>query len=360
MRIRSIVIALLAVAGFVAISRLTARRDSEMSPASAPAPGAPPPPPPAAAEPVGPEVTPGPGEISALALVDEMVDLDRLARLPAAPFTAGQVASTDRRSRTPDDAMWFANDDFVTDTQPNLVRVESLPDGSKRWVLADLEGPGAIVRIWTATPAGTLRVYIDGAATPALEAPMAALLRGDVPPFVRPLAAVTARGYTLYFPFPYARRCLITVDDIRSPDPFSGRPMTRFYYQIGYRRYPADQAAHVRSYSGAELGRAARAIGRVATALRDGPPGPAARSNARTVAIAATAVGPGQPSVTKIVAPPGGGEVTELRITTSERVPQKLRSTWLTIAFDGESTVDAPRSTSSAPGPPGTPTRRCP
>jgi hypothetical protein len=342
MRTRSVVIALLAVAGFVAILQLTARRESEMSPASAPAPVAPPPPPPAAAEPAGPEVTPEPDEISVRTLVDEMVDLERLARLPVVPFTAGQVASTDRRSRAPEDAMWFANDDFVTDTQPNLVRVESLPDGHKRWVLADLEGPGAILRIWTATPAGTLRIYIDGAATPALEAPMAALLRGDVPPFARPLAAVTARGYTLYFPFPYARRCLITVDDIRSPDPFSGRPMTRFYYQIGYRRYGADQAAHVRSYSAAELGRAARTIARVATALRDWPPGAAARSNARTIPIAATAVGPGKPSVTKIVAPGGGGEVTELRITTSERVPQKLRSTWLTIAFDGESTVDAP------------------
>jgi len=339
MRVRSILIGLLAAAGFVAIMRLSATRDSETAPAPVPVAVLPAPP---AAEPTGPEVTPEPGEISVLALLDEMIDLERLARLPAAPFTAGQVASTDRRSHAPGDPMWFANDDFITETQPNLVRVESLPDGSKRWVLADLEGPGAVVRIWTATPAGTLRIYIDGAATPALEAPMAALLSGAVPPFARPLAAVTARGSTLYFPFPYTRHCLITIDDIRSPDPFSGRPMSKVYYQIGFRRYGADQTPHVRSYSAAELGRAARAIRRVATALRDGPARPGARPNARTIPIAATAVGREQPSVTKIVAPAGGGEVTELRITTSERVPQKLRSTWLTIAFDGESTVNAP------------------
>jgi hypothetical protein len=344
MRVRNVVIAVLAAAGFAAIVRLTGggAPDDQHAP-PAPAQPAPPPPPPAAPEPTGPEATPEPGEISALTLLGEMVDLDRLARLPAAPFTAGQVASTDRRSTRPDDAAsWFANDDFVTETQPNLVRVESLPDGRKRYVLADVDGPGAIVRIWTATPAGTLRIYIDGDPKPALESPMAALLRGEVAPFGPPLAAVTARGYTLYFPFPYARHCLITVDDIVSPDPFTGKPMAKLYYQIGYRRYRADQAARVRSTSAAELTRATRAARRVAAVLRDGLPRPTAQAGARAVDIAAATVGPGQPSLTKIAAPPGGGAIAELRITTHERVPQKLRSTRLTIAFDGETAVDTP------------------
>ena len=101
-----------------------------------------------------------------LSLLGEMIDLERLARLPAARFTAGQAASTDRRSRRPEDGeSWFANDDFVTETQPNLVRVETRPDGGKRYVLLDTDGPGAIVRIWTATTAGTLRIHIDGDAT---------------------------------------------------------------------------------------------------------------------------------------------------------------------------------------------------
>ena len=73
---------------------------------------------------------------------------------------------------------------------------------------------------------------------------------------------------------------------------------------------------------------------------------------ARTVAIAAATVEPDVPSVTRIAAPAGGGEVTELRIATRERQPQKLA-------------LDPPRdrvrrrrrpwtrrsSTSSAPGP---------
>jgi len=339
-RWKNIAIGLMAAAGFAAILRFTGRVGGD----GAPAPGSvtpPPPPPPTAGDPpAGPEATPEPGEISVLSLLGEMIDLGHLARLPPAAFTAGQTASTDRRSRRREDGdSWFANDDFVTDTLANLVRVETRPDGGKRYVLLDEAGPGALVRIWTATTGGTLRIFIDDSPTPALEAPLADLLRGAVPSFVSPLAHVAARGNNLYFPFPFARHCVVTVDDIVSPDPFTGRPMAKLYYQIGFRRYRAEQAPHIRPYSPSELRRAGPTIARVARALRDGPPPPSA---AHTVAIQATTVDPAHPSQTKIVAPPGGGAFTELRITTGERSPQILRSTRLAIAFDDEDAVDTP------------------
>ena len=115
------------------------------------------------------------------------------------------------------------------------------------------------MRIWSASPAGTLRIYLDGDTRPAIEAPFAGLLRGEVSPFVAPLAHVTARGYNLYFPIPYRSRCVVTVDSIVRPDPFTGRPMAKLYYQIGYRTYPAAAAARVRPYSAAEVTRARRA-----------------------------------------------------------------------------------------------------
>jgi hypothetical protein len=336
----NIAIGLLAAAGFVAIVRLTGGHDGGPR---APGPASPAPRPALADAPTGPETTPAPGEISVLSLLGEMIDLEHLARLPTARFTAGLAASTDRRSRRPEDGdSWFANDDFVTETQPNLVRVETRPDGGKRYVLLDAAGPGAIVRIWTATTTGTLRIHIDGAATPALEAPLAELLRGAVSPFVAPLAHVTARGNNLYFPFPFARHCLVTVDDIVSLDPFTGTPLAKLYYQIGTRRYRAEDAGRVRPYSAAELTRAAPTIGRVAQVLRDGPAAAPATADG-AVTIPPTTVEPGRPSVTTIAAPPGGGaEIRELQIRTTERTPQKLRSTRLMIAFDGETTVDAP------------------
>jgi hypothetical protein len=262
---KNIAIGVLAAAGFFAIVRLSGGPGGGREPAP---PTPPPPSAPLAEAPTGPEATPEPGEISVLSLLGEMIDLEHLAHLSNPPYTAQQAASTDRRSRRPQDGeSWFANDDFVTETQPNLVRVERRPDGGKRYVLLDTDGPGAIVRIWTATTGGTLRIQIDGDEQPALEAPVADLLRGAVSPFVAPLAHVAARGNNLYFPFPFARHCLVTVDDIVSPDPFTGKPLAKLYYQIGYRRYRAEDAARVRSYSAAQLARAAPTIGRVAKVL---------------------------------------------------------------------------------------------
>jgi hypothetical protein len=337
-----IVIGLVAVAGVAALVRF----DSCGAGGQAEPPPALPPPaqaPLVAAPPPGPEPPAAAGEISVLALFREMVDLEQLARLPAARFVAGQAASTDRRSRRRDDAEgWFANDDFVTDTEPNLVRVEAAPDGGKRYVLLDVAGPGAIVRIWSANPAGTIRVYLDGQTRPAIEAPFAGLLRGEVSPFVAPLAHVTARGYNLYFPIPYRSRCVVTVDSIVSPDPFTGRATAKLYYQIGYRTYPAGMAASVRPFEPAEVTRALGALGRVAAVLRDGPPPLAPQPGRAIVDLVATTVSPGHPASITIPAPRGGGQLTELRLSTAERSPQTLAATTLSIAFDGEETVRAP------------------
>jgi hypothetical protein len=287
-----------------------------------------------------PEPPLAPGEISARVLVDEMGRLDQLARLPAAPFTSRQSTSFDRRSRSPADAAtWFANDDFVTDTAANLVRVDDTPAG-KRYVLLDVDGPGAVVRIWTATPTGTLRVHIDGDPRPALEAPMARLLGGDVAPFSPPFAQVTAMGYSLYFPFPYRRHCTITVDSIRSIDPFSGKTLPRLFFQVGYRTYAAEASAHVRPYDAAELELARAAMSRAAAAMNGlAAPAPAGR---RTVTLARTAVAAGAPLEASWDAPPGGGRVATLSLSSSERDPDKLRTTVVTMSFDGEETVRAP------------------
>ena len=247
------------------------------------------PPAPAALPPPGPEPTPAAREISVLTLVHEMADLDHLARLPVARFTAGQAASTDRRSKQPTDPEgWFANDDFVTDSESNLVRVEAAPDGGRRYVLLDVAGPGAVVRIWSANPTGTLRIYVDGDAHPALEAPMAALLSGQISPFAPPFGQITARGHSLYFPIPYRGRCLVTVDSIVSPDPFTGRPQAKLYYQIGYRTYRPAVAGDIRPFAQTELARAGGAIARTAALLRDGLPATGPRPGPQTIALPTT------------------------------------------------------------------------
>src|SRR6202043_1925053 len=47
-------------------------------------------------------------------------------------------------------------------------------------VLAEMDGPGCVVRIWSANPndGGNIRIYLDGAAQPVISAPLQELLGG--------------------------------------------------------------------------------------------------------------------------------------------------------------------------------------
>ncbi len=96
--------------------------------------------------------------------------------------------------------------------------------------MMDAAGPGAIVRIWSANPAGTIRIYLDGAAQPVIEAPMSTLLGGKFPGLARPIAGEYSKGWNLYFPLPYAKSCKVTSDQ------------GNFYYHVNYRTYAAGTA----------------------------------------------------------------------------------------------------------------------
>ena len=115
-------------------------------------------------------------------------------------------------------------------------------------MLFDEQGPGVVTRVWSANPSGTLRVFIDGAEQPAIEADMRALLRGEVAPFEAPLAFEAGRGFNLYFPIAFQRSCRITVQD-------GGE---RLYFQVNHRRY--ERRDGDRALLGRSIAAAARAI----------------------------------------------------------------------------------------------------
>jgi hypothetical protein len=158
------------------------------------------------------------GPISTGVLLDDMTHLAGLAEFPQPAYTCKQFSSYDRNAKSPTQD-WFANNDCG-----QYLRTEQ-NGGRQEFVMMDTEGPGAIVRIWSANPAGTLRIYIDHSATPALEAPMSDLLGGKFPGLPRPIAGEYSKGWNLYFPIPYARHCKVTSDK------------GGFYYHVNYRTY---------------------------------------------------------------------------------------------------------------------------
>ncbi len=104
------------------------------------------------------------GVITTGSLLEEMTDLGRLARWPQPAYRTIQFSSYDRQSTTSEAPKWFSNaDGFGKEPIPAFAKTLREPrDGQPGlYLLADVTGPGAIARGWSAGMAGVLRVYVD-------------------------------------------------------------------------------------------------------------------------------------------------------------------------------------------------------
>lgn len=250
-------------------------------------------------------------------LLHEMVDREAIARFPDPAYTCKQFSSYDRASKTPDDPKtWFANGDASQYLRTEEVAAEG-GKVRKEWVMADMDGPGAIVRFWSANPKGTVRVYLDGGAAPAIEAPMAGLLGGKWK-IGKPLSEECSRGWNLYLPIPYAKHCKVTSD------------ADGFYYQINYRTYAGGTAVEtfdLQSLTEPVLAAATKSLGAELPGCE--VPNPTA------------SLAPGESRTFDGM--PGPAAITSLglRIGPGD-AEQMLRSLVISAEFDGEKTVWCP------------------
>jgi hypothetical protein len=278
-----------------------------------------------------------PGEISVRSLLREMVDLSVLARLPEPPYVARAASSYDRRSVTPDDKPdgWFANDDWVSAVRPNYVRVEER-EGRREYVLMDAKGPGALVRIWSASPAGTLRFYFDGEAKPEIEVGFHALLTGKGP-IPEPFSYVAAKGFNAYFPLPFRQGLKVTMDSLVVKNPWQEGMIDRIYYHLSYRSYPEDVAPRIRSYRRAELVPMLADAEKSAHAFREPWLAGQRPPNTRPVLMQRDA---GELRVT--VERVRGGALRELSLLVRDTSERALANASLSLRFDGHTTVETP------------------
>jgi hypothetical protein len=269
-------------------------------------------------------------EITLPSLLDELADVDAVARWPSPAYTCRQASSYDRATVAPDKPGWFANND-----QNQFICVEENA-GRKERVMLDADGPGCIVRFWLTTDRnkkGNLRFYLDGAAEPALAFPAYDLLSGDLnigPPLVQPHPGYrpdSNGGNTFYLPVPYAKHCKITWEEAGQ----SSR-----YYQINYRTYAPGTA--VRTFTRAALEAARPAVERVNKALQAPPDAPKGQSVTKEAEIAAG-------GTQSIDLPPGPAAVRRLELRVPAASTERaLRSLVLEMQCDGERTVWCPVS----------------
>ncbi|HPO14312.1 MAG TPA: DUF2961 domain-containing protein [Candidatus Hydrogenedentes bacterium] len=185
-------------------------------------------------------------------LVDEMADMHHLTDFPAPFYKTVQFSSYDHTSSHPGGPGWFANSDgFGNEPIPNFEGIAKKPDsnGIGEYVICDVPGPGAIVRLWTARIEGNIRLYLDNNETPLYDGPaeeffMRAYNRwlADTGLEEKPLVGTFYQRQAAYCPIPFARHCRII---------WVGNARRIHFYQVQIRRY--DPAAEVNTFSPADV-----------------------------------------------------------------------------------------------------------
>lgn len=278
-------------------------------------------------------------EISVKSVLRDMTDLERLAKRPAPAYTEQQSSSFDRAAKSPTEN-WFANGD-----NGKYLRTE-VRDGRTEHVMADLKGPGVVVRIWSANPSQVIRFYFDGEEEARFSASMAELLQGKHPLFPDPFAYNASNGCNLYFPIPYAKSLKVTCDESQG-DQWRG-----LYYHVNYRTYPSatkvitwteDQvkaaAAQIRMVADTFVNPALRFRTRQAQTFRE-----VRKTIAPLASLDLEAKGPAAiyelQIRAKVVGAPGNLE--DLPWTSPYQGHNALRRARLIATFDGEKSVDVP------------------
>ncbi|HBO42732.1 MAG TPA: hypothetical protein DD670_02095, partial [Planctomycetaceae bacterium] len=282
--------------------------------------------------------------INVKSLLGEMVDMAALAERPVPFFRTAAATSYDRASHKGGDA-WFANHDVG-----EYVRTET-NHGRKEQVLADLKGPGAVTRFWSANPTlrAVVRFYFDGEEEPRLAIPLADLFTGKTPPFGPVFSYISGTGGNLYYPIPYASGLKITIEERRRP--------VNLYYEIAYRAY--DAGATVETFDPERAASWAQQQAQTAAALSSPKPA-AAPADAEWITQRLT-IQPGETmSLPKVLGEKAVFKWSARVLDTQEsrqwddpsRAHNAYRFLGLAIDFDGEHSVTTPLGDffGSAPG----------
>jgi len=253
-------------------------------------------------------------------LVNKLSDLEGLAELPAEGEKCAQFSSYDRASRYDEVGgeyvNWRANGDG-----DGYIRKEG-----ENIVIAEMQGPGVIWRIWTAlAEQGHVKIYLDGADTPAVDLPFIGYFNRENEPFTfLSLVHKTARGQNCYVPIPYQESCRIVAE------PGWGR-----YYHFTYTTFPEGTKLPTFSMdlSDADM-KALREANRILSDCGQAPPGVKQKQKVRRTVRAA----PG--AKTEVLELQGRRAITALKVKVdsldSQNQRNVLRDLLLSIYWDGE------------------------
>lgn len=271
-------------------------------------------------------------------LLDEMVSVEEGARWPLHEYRCLQSSSYDRRSVSPSQPGWFANDDGY-----GVMRVDTTRYGLER-VMLDTDGPGAITRFWITAidKHGTIRMYFDNEEEPSVTIPSYDLMNIGVDGMVGGLLLPHTSyekdgrgGSTLFLPIPYQKHCKVTFTYKE------GDELTPRYYQLNYRQYK--KGTKVETFSRSQVARYQEKINEASRWLQN-PCLPDGLVESTDVTELSSSCG----ESCGIALPEGTNAIYELQIELQNVAPedyaQRMRDIRMMLAFDGYATESIPLS----------------
>ncbi|MCH4821775.1 DUF2961 domain-containing protein [Gramella lutea] len=158
-------------------------------------------------------------------VVSKLTDLKSLAELPETGEKSEMWSSYDRKSKIDSAGNFVDWDANIDGLEPQFIRKEG-----ENEVLAEMEGPGAIVRIWSASPRdGKVKIYIDGKEEPVVNLPFIDYFKPSIAAFEYPelVYETNARGFNNYISITYQKSCKIVAE-----------PGWGQYYHFNYISFP--------------------------------------------------------------------------------------------------------------------------
>ncbi len=190
-----------------------------------------------------------------------------------------------------------------------------------RLVLAEVNGPGCVTRIWCQSPTGTFRLFLDGDREPRLECPFPDLFQNRFPPFLPPLSGSAGGGSFSLVPIPFRGSCRIEVE--------TGAPLE---YHVDVTRYP--DALRLATFQTALSRVEKESLDRALLFLRRPGEPPFHADPGDRVASGRSDVAPGESL--SLFEDRGAGIVLSLRLRVEPLTPDVLRGAVLSARWDGE------------------------
>ena len=207
-------------------------------------------------------------------------------------------------------------------------------------VLAEASGPGIIRRIYFAPSdwwrhgllnhrGERLRIYLDGAAAPAVDIAAADLFNGRLPQFPRPLVGAARGGFYSFVPIMFKNGCKVIVEGTS----------VRFY-QITLHSLPSAEGVETFSMSTG----AARAAALDRTVLLWSSPGDLNALGLATAAVTVLPLDLAQEETVAVELPRGGHMVRALLLDVEEAQLAQAMEARISLTWDGagSAAVDMP------------------